>query len=55
MAHGNLIRHLVLVLAGVNPKGSVRFETSNTSVSEVTFLWLQKTNDVSHLLPSQAS
>ena len=55
VAHGNLIRHLVSVLAGVNPKGSVRFETSNTSVSEVTFLWLQKTNDFSHLLPSQAS
>ena len=55
VAHGNLIRHLVSVLAGVNPKGSVRFETSNTSFSEVTFLWLQKTNEVSHLLPSQVS
>lgn len=58
VAHGNLIRFLVSSLARVNPRTAVLFETSNTSVSEVIiqnggFLWLYKTNDVTHLLPRQ--
>lgn len=60
VAHGNLIRHLVSVLADLNPKRSLRFETSNTSMNEVRFLngkflWLQRTNDLRHLLPRQVS
>ena len=60
VGHGNQIRYLAATLAGIAPKRSLLFETSNTSVSEAViqngkFLWMYRTNDTRHLPPSQVT
>jgi len=60
VGHGNQIRYLAAAFAGINPKRTLLFETSNTSVSEAViqngkFLWMYRTNDTRHLSPSQVT
>lgn len=54
VSHGCVARYVIACLAGVDPAGTVLYETANASVSEVImqdgrFLWLNRVNDTRHL------
>lgn len=59
--HGNLIRMLISVLAGVNPRKTIALMTNNTGVFKVQLFLddgrqlVNLTNCVKHLAPSQVS